>query len=68
MVYMTKCPHCGDTTKFKMSDEDTAFIASEHGGKIECKCWRCGNDFVLDDDYTRTIQECGKMVMYHGDQ
>lgn len=67
MVFALKCPHCGDTSKFKMSNEDTAFIVGDSSGKIKCKCRLCGNEFVLEDDNMRTIQECAEVVMYHGD-
>ena len=68
MTFQQKCPKCGDVSKFKMDDEDTAFIVGDFIGKIKCKCGLCGNEFVLDDDDMRTIQECAEVVMYHGDR
>ena len=66
MTFQQKCPKCGDVSKCKMADEDAAFLAGDPSGIIKCKCRLCSTEFVLDDEYTRTIREFAEMVIYHG--
>ena len=66
MTFQQKCPKCGDVSKFKMADEDAAFLVGDPSAIIKSKCGLCSNEFVLDDEYMRTMREFAKMVIYHG--